>query len=186
MKRDWLLYLVIFSLALNMGTIGTLAYMHWHSRPEPPPPPESAPLPFRQLLRELNLDPQQRQVFKEMAPAHWRKVRELQEELAQQRQELFALIRQENLPEWTPVQIKIREIGNLQVQLEEEKVHHLLVVQKHLHPEQRQMLIAQLEKRLPQCCPEPGKGRGMMKRMRNGLGPGPSCPPGPMGPPGLR
>jgi len=186
MKRDWLLYLVIFSLALNIGTIGTLGYMHWRGRPEPPPPPESAPLPFRKLLRELDLDPQQRQIFKEMAPAHWRKVRELQETLAQQRQDLFALIRQEDLPEWPPVQIKIREIGNLQVQLEEEKVHHLMVVQKNLRPEQRQLLITQLEKRLPQCCPEPGRGRGMMKRMRNGMGPGSSCPPGPMGPPGLR
>ncbi|MFZ2087577.1 MAG: periplasmic heavy metal sensor [Desulfobaccales bacterium] len=184
MKRDWLVYLVIFSLALNAGTIGSLVYMNWHGRPGPPPPPEEAPLPFRQLLRELDLDRQQRQTLKEIAPAHWRKVFELQGELVQQRQELFALIRQENLPEWPPVQAKIRGIGNLWVQLEEEKVHHLMAVQKNLRPEQRQVLIIQLEKRLPQCCPtEPGRGRGMMQRSRNGFGPGPS---GPMGPPGFR
>ena len=27
MKRNWLIYLVIFSLALNLGTIGTFAYL---------------------------------------------------------------------------------------------------------------------------------------------------------------
>lgn len=186
MKRNWLLYLVIFSLALNLGTIGTLAYMHWQ-RP-PGPPPESAPLPFRKLLGELNLDQQQRQALRAMAPGHWRKVKQLEQELLRQRQELFALIRQDDLPDWQPVQAKIREIGNLQLQLEEEKVHHLMDVQKNLRPEQRQVLISQLEKRLPQCCPpDPGSGRGMLRWMR-GSGPGPGSPasPGPMGPPGMR
>ena len=29
MKRNWLLYLVIFSLALNLGTIGALVYFRY-------------------------------------------------------------------------------------------------------------------------------------------------------------
>ena len=188
MMRDWLMYLVIFSLALNAGVLGTFAYQHWRGQPGPPPPLEAAPLPFSQLMRELDLDTQQRQAMKAMAPEHWRKVRGLQQELLQQRQELFALIKQDNLPEWPPVEGKIREIGNLQVQLEEEKVHHLLDVQKNLRPEQRHMLITHLEKRLPQCCGGgPGRGRGMMRNIREpGPGLGPPCPPGPMGPPGMR
>jgi Spy/CpxP family protein refolding chaperone len=188
MKRDWLLYLMIFSLALNAGAIGTFAYLYWQGPAGAPPPPGAAPLPFRQLLRELNLDQQQRQALRAMAPEHWRKVRGLEQELLQQRQELFGLIKQDNLPEWPPVEAKIREINNLQLQMEEEKVHHLMDIQKNLRPEQRQVLITQLEKRLPQCCgPGPGRGRGMMRRMR-GLGPnhGPPGPPGPMGPPGMR
>ena len=192
MRRDWLLYLVIFSLALNVGTAGTLAYLHWWGPPGPPPPPEAAPMPFRHLMRELNLDSQQRQALKAMAPEHWRKVRGLEQELLQQRQDLFALIKQDNLPDWPPVQAKVQEIGNLQVQLEEEKVHHLLDIQKNLRPEQRQILITQLEKRLPQCCGGGmGRGRGMMRRMREhggGFGPPgpPPGPPGPMEPPGTR
>lgn len=193
MKREWLLYLVIFSLALNVGTIGTFAYLHWWSRPVPPPSPEAAPMPFRQMMRELELDPQQRQTIKAMAPEHWRTVKGLEKELQQQRQDLFALIKQDNLPEWPPVQAKIREIGSLQVQLEEEKIHHLMDIQKNLRPEQRHLLITQLEKRLPQCCP-PGRGRGMMRHRRDpGQELGPACPPagspgphGPMGPPGMR
>lgn len=197
MKRDWLLYLVIFSLALNVGTIGTFAYLHWWGQPGPPPPPE-APMPFRQLMRELELDPQQRQTIKAMAPEHWRKVKGLEKELLQQRQDLFALIKQDTLPEWPPVQTKIREIGSLQVQLEEEKIHHLMDIQKNLRPEQRHQLITQLEKRLPLCCPPGiggrGRGMGMMRHKREpGQGLGPASPPpgspgphGPMGPPGMR
>lgn len=180
MNRNWLLYLMIFSLALNAGAIGTFAYLYWQSPPGAPPPSEAAPMPFRHLLRQLNLDQQQRQTLRAMAPEHWHKVRGLEQELLEQRQELFALIKQENLPEWPPVEAKIKEINNLQLQLEEEKVHHLMVIQKNLRPEQRQMLITQLEKRLPQCCPGGGRGRGMMRHRR---GPGPH---GPMGPPGMR
>jgi Spy/CpxP family protein refolding chaperone len=184
MKRNWLLYLLIFSLALNVSAIGTVAYLHWHRPPEAMPSSEAAPMPFRKLLKELDLDQQQRQTFRAMAPEHWRKVREMRDELAQQRQELFALIKQESLPAWPAVQSKIREIGSLQLQLEEEKVHHLMDIQKNLRPEQRQVLITQLEKRLPQCCGEGrGRGRGLMRRMRNGRSPG---PPGPMGPPEMR
>jgi Spy/CpxP family protein refolding chaperone len=180
MRRDWLLYLVIFSLALNAGTIGTFAYLHWWGRPGPPPLPEAAPIPFWHLMKELDLDSQQRQALRAMAPEHWRQVRCLEQDLVQQRQELFALIKQEEVPEWPPVEAKVREIGGLQTQLEEEKVHHLLNIEKNLRPDQRQVLISQLEKRLPECCGGgPGRGRGMMGRMRQGQG---FCPPGP--PPG--
>jgi Spy/CpxP family protein refolding chaperone len=181
MNRNWLLYLMIFSLALNAGAIGTFAYLYWQGPPGAPPPPEAAPMPFRHLLRELNLDQQQRQTLRALAPEHWQKVRGLEQDLLEERQELFALIKQENLPEWPPVEAKIKEINNLQLQLEEEKVHHLMDIQKNLRPDQRLMLITQLEKRLPQCCGPGrgrGRGRGMMRRMR-GLG-----PHGPMGPPG--
>jgi len=187
MKRNWLLYLMIFSLALNAGAIGTFAYLYWQGPPGAPPPPEAEPMPFRHLLRELNLDQQQRQDLRALAPEHWRKVRGLEQDLLQQRQALFALIKQDKLPEWPPVEAKIKEINNLQLQLEEEKVHHLMDIQKNLRPDQRQVLITQLEKRLPQCCaPRPGRGRGMgMMRHRRGGGPEPG-PPGPTGPPGMR
>lgn len=169
MKRNWLLYVLIFSLALNLGVIGTFAYLHWQKPPQDALPATPPPLPFRKLLGELNLDQQQRQILRAMAPEHWRKVKELQQELLQQRQELFDLIKKDDLPDWPAVQAKIREIGNLQLQLEEEKVHHLMDVQKNLRPEQRQVLLSQLEKRI-RCCPEPGRGRRMMRRLR-GFGP---------------
>ena len=180
MKRDWLLYLVIFSLALNVGTIGTFAYLRWQDRQAAAPPPaESAPMPLRKLLGELQLDRQQRQTLWRMGPEHRRKIREYRQQLAQRRQELFSLMRQETLPEWPPVQAKIKEISSLQSQLEEEMVRHLLNVQKHLKPEQRQVLMNHIEKRLAHLW-----GRRGRPGMRHGPWRGPGRHPGPPEPTG--
>ena len=179
MKRDWLLYLVIFSLALNVGTIGPFAYLRWQDRQWAPPPPHSAPMPFRKLMGKLQLDRQQRRVLRRLAPEHRRKIREYRRELAQRRRELFSLMKQENLPKWPPVQAKVREISNLQLQLEEEMVRHLLEVQKNLKPKQRQVLLKHLEKRLGRFW---GRHGPPGIRHRPWRGPGPPHPPGPPGP----
>ena len=183
MRRDWLLYLVIFSLALNLGTIGTFAYLRWQDQQVESPPPEEAPLPFRRLIQELNLDQQQRQALRSLVPEHRRRVRELHQELMQQRRELFALLRQECLPQWPPVQAKIQEIGGLQIRLEEEKVQHLMEVQKNLQPDQRQVLMTNLEKKLSHIWSRHGRHRGPMGPHYGPPVPTgePSCPPGPRG-----
>ncbi len=183
MRRDWLLYLVIFSLALNLGTIGTFAYLRWQDQQVEPPPPEEAPLPFRRMIRELNLDQQQRQTLMGLVPEHRRKVRELHQELMQQRRALFDLLKQERLPQWPPVQAKIQEIGGLQIRLEEEKVQHLLEVQKNLQPGQRQILMTNLEKKLSHVWRRHGRHRGPMGPRHGPPGPPgePPCPPGPRG-----
>lgn len=185
MKRDWLLYLVIFSLALNAGTIGTFAYLRWKDQQwaPPPPPPASAPLPFRKLLGKLQLDRQQRRDLWRLGPKHRRKIRVYRRELAQKRRELFSLMKKKNLPQWPPVQAKVKEISNLQLQLELEMVHHLLQVQKQLKPKQRQVLINHLEKRLVHVWGRHGRP-GMRHRLRHmpGRPPGPPPPPGPPGP----
>ncbi len=148
MKRDWLLYLVIFSLALNLGTIGTLAYWRLQEQPtfwrtEPPPPPT----PWRELWNSLGLSPSQRRALRSCLPEHHRQVRTLRLAMAQKRQELFALIKQE--PEnWAAVQGKIGEIKEVQGRLEEELVGLLLKIKKQLTPEQKAAFLGLLEKKL--------------------------------------
>lgn len=184
MRRDWLLYLVIFSLALNLGTIGTLVYLRWQDQEVASPPPKEAPLPFRKMMRQLDLDQQQRQTLRGLVPEHRCKVRDLHRELMQQRRELFVLLKQEPLPEWPPVRAKIHEIGGLQVRLEEVKVQHLLEVQKNLQPEQRQRLMTNLERRLSHIWSKHGRRRGPDRRRPGPPGPPgrPPCPPGSRGP----
>ncbi|MFW6122937.1 MAG: Spy/CpxP family protein refolding chaperone [Thermodesulfobacteriota bacterium] len=183
MRRDWLLYLVIFSLALNLGTIGTLIYLRWQDQEMKSPSPQEAPVPFRTMMRQLNLDQQQRQTLLGLVPEHRRQVRELRQELMQQRRELFDLLKREPLPEWPPVQNKIQEIGGLQTRLEEVKVKHLLEVQKNLQPEQRRLLMTNLERKLSHLWRENSRRRGP-NRLRHGPpGPsgGPPCPSEPRG-----
>ena len=172
MKRNWLLYLVIFSLALNFGTIGTLVYLRYADQRQAAPPEMPPPLPLRELWGTLNMDQDQRQALRGLVPEHRRRVMEGRRELAQKRQELFELVKGE-APAWSAVQAKIQEISALQGGLEEEMVRFLLEFKKHLRPDQDASFLNLLQQRLT----KPWVGRGM--------GPGPMGPGphGPMGPP---
>jgi len=182
-KKNWLLYLVIFSLALNFGTIGTFLYM-------------------RALWGELRLDPAQRQALRGLFPEHRRKVLALRQELGQKRQELFELMKSE-APPWEAIRGKVKEISSLQGSLEEEMARFLLELKKNLRPEQQAAFLSKMQARLGceagpgGACgplgPENGRRRGGMG-MGRGMGPhGPGphpgppspAPPGPPGGPGL-
>jgi Spy/CpxP family protein refolding chaperone len=197
-KRNWLLYLVIFSLALNLGTIGTFAYLRYQDQAkqvagQPPPP-----LPLRALWRELNLDNSQRQALRGMFPEHHRKVAEVRRELAQKRQELVDLMKNDATP-WSAVQAKIREISALQGSLEEEMTRFMLAFKKNLNPQQQAVFLNLLQIRMcgpgAACGPMgpgfgphrgPGRGRGMGPGMGRGMGPGPGPEGGPPPPEGPR
>lgn len=188
MKRDWLLYLVLFSLALNVGTIGTLAYMRYQDRGEAAikQEQEPPPLPMRELWRRLNLDQEQRQHLRQRAPEHFRRIRALRAELAEKRRELLGLLRAEEPPAWPAVQAKIREISDRQGKLEEEMVRHLLEIQKQLRPEQKAVFVSLLEQRLRPFQERmgpmgPRRGRHDLPGPMRGW-PGSECPP-PLPPP---
>ncbi len=178
MNRNWLLYLVIFSLALNFGTIGTFVYLRYQDQKEgaagmPPP------MHMRELWGALKMDDPQRQALHRLFPEHRRKVMAMRQEMAQKRRELFELLKDEATP-WEAVQTKVREISNLQGSLEEELVRHLLEFKKILKPEQYAAFWALMEPRLvrPLDGMGPGGGRGMGPGGGRGMGPG-----GPGGPP---
>ena len=183
MKRDWLLYLVIFSLALNLGTIGTFFYLRYQDRREVAVKETPPPMAFREMWAGLNLDGEQRQALRSLLPEHRRRVMEVRRELAAKRQELLDLIKGEG-PPWSAIQAKVQEISTLQGSLEEEVVRFLLEFNKHLRPEQHAAFLNLVQERLgtggglgPWGPPGPFKGRG--RGMGRGMGPGPPGPPGP-------
>ena len=179
MRRDWLLYLVIFTLALNLGTIGTLAYLYWRGQPGPPPPPGAAPVPFHHLMKELGLDSQQRQALWAMAPEHWQKVGCLKQILCSIARNCAPSSSRRRLPSgrrWRPGSGK--SAGSRR-NWKRRRCTICWNREKNLQPDQRQVLISQLEKRLPEWCGGgPDRGRGMMRRpcgKAEGFGPpGPS------------
>jgi Spy/CpxP family protein refolding chaperone len=176
-KRDWLIYLVMFSLALNFGTIGTIAYLRYQDQQQPtagPPPPP--PMLMKSLWRELKLDESQRQTLRHLFPEHHRKVMAVRQELAQKRQELFELLKAESTP-WSAIQGKIQEISALQGGLEEEMARFMLEFKKNLTPEQHAAFLKLVQNRLG-CGPEgacgpggPGDGRRRGPGMGHGMGP---------------
>lgn len=176
MKRDWLLCLLGFSLALNLGTIGALVYLRHQAR-APKPPVAEPPPPFREMAERLNLSPSQRELFQRFFREQRRQMLERRRELLAKRRELVTLMQAEPLPEWPALQAKVREISEVQSRLEEELAQHLLELQRHLEPHQRAAMAAFLEQRLSRFPPGPGRMWGPHR------GPGPSggleCPPGP-------
>ncbi|HEY9074577.1 MAG TPA: periplasmic heavy metal sensor [Desulfobaccales bacterium] len=187
MKRNWLLYVVIFSLALNLGTIGTLVYLRYQDQAQGLSREISPPMPMRALWRDLKLDPSQRQALHALFPEHRDKVMEIRGELAQKRQELFNLLSDE-APALPAVQVKVREISGLQGKLEEELVRFLLEFKKHLKPEQSAAFLGLVQTRLDKTLGGFGPGgRHWHGRPGPGMGHGPAMgpPPGMEPPPGM-
>ncbi|MFP3867645.1 MAG: Spy/CpxP family protein refolding chaperone [Desulfobacteraceae bacterium] len=192
MNRNWLVYLVIFSLALNLGTIGVVAYLHYQNKaaadlPLKPPPPG-----LRGLFRELNLDQDQKQTLRRLFPEHRQAVAKLRQEIAQKRLELFELLKPAE-PSAEAIAAKIKEINAIQGNLENEQARFLLEVKKTLRPEQREQLLALIGQRLLprlgrmglRCpdgrpCPSMDRGQSHRKGPNRKMSPGP--PPG-QGPP---
>ena len=169
MKRNWLFYLLMFSLALNLGTIGTIVYLRYQDQQKLAAGSASPPLPMRALWRELKLDEPQRQTLRRLSPEHHQKVKAFRQELAQKRQELFDLIKVDVTP-WTAIQAKIQEISALQGSLEEEMARFMLEFKKNLTPEQHAAFLNLLQTRLG-CGPEGACGPGG-RRHGPGMGPG--------------
>jgi len=177
MKKNWLVYLVIFSLALNLGTIGALVYFRYQTPPEFPPLDSGKPpgglLGF---LHSLNLDPEQQKLLKQNFPPHRQQIKALRQQLHQQRQRLYGLINQP-APNDAEIAAQITAINNIQNALEQEMARFLLEIKRNLRPEQQEVLLQRVEQRLcgPGMCGPPkehhrGRGRGGPRQ-------GPSGPP---------
>ncbi len=147
MKRSRLFFLLVFSLALNLASLGTLLYLSRQDvqdvgRRQPGPP-----LTVKELCRSLPLQAEQCQQFRSMMPEHQQRRRGLQMELAREQKELWQLMKQDS-PSWPAIQGKIKEINSLQTLVEEEAVRLCLEFQKHLQPEQRVVYLKLLERQL--------------------------------------
>jgi Spy/CpxP family protein refolding chaperone len=162
LKKNWLVYLVIFSLALNFGTIGALLY--FRSQPPPELPARHAGHPpggFIGFLQSLNLDPEQQAFLKKTFPAHRQQIKELRQQLNQQRQKLYELINQPQ-PNDAEIAAQITAINNIQNALEQEMARFLLQLKQNLRPEQQEILLQRVGQRL--CgsgfCGPKGHGHG--------------------------
>lgn len=163
MKRNWLLYLVIFSLALNVGTIGVLVYGRWQQLPGPPPPDHPGH-GFLRLLHSLELDSQQQELLKRIYPGHRQQINALRQQIAVERQRLMEFFTEPS-PPTGEIASQITVINNLQNALEQELARFLVEFKQCLRPAQQELLLQQVRRRLcdPRYCQPPGdhpRGRG--------------------------
>jgi Spy/CpxP family protein refolding chaperone len=165
MKKNWLLSMVIFSLALNFGTIGALIYFRLLEKPalsHMARPPEGG---LRKLIHSLDLDEQQKQALQPRFPQHLLETMELRRQLAQERVQLFQLLQAEQ-PDEALISAKLKEISEQQNNLENRMVSFILDTKKILRPDQQEQLLQRVGQRLcgPGFCgapnPEHRRGRG--------------------------
>lgn len=147
MKRGWLIYLLIFSLALNLGIAGALAFLRFQDRQKANVTSGQQPMPLKDLCSLVKIDATQHEAIKGLLPEHKRRLLETRRELAQKRRELFELIASEAPPD-SAIQKKVQEISNLQGSLEEEIVRFLLEVKQQLKPEQQAAFLSLVQRRL--------------------------------------
>jgi hypothetical protein len=118
-KPSWLPFLLMFSLALNLGSFGTLAYRGLSPESEALRPPPGPSLTLKELCRALALKAAQCRQFQHMISEHQQSRR--LSELAGKRAEIHALLKQED--SYSPeIQDRIRIISIRQGELEEEEV----------------------------------------------------------------
>ncbi|MCK9378115.1 MAG: periplasmic heavy metal sensor [Syntrophobacterales bacterium] len=176
MKRNFWIYLLVFSLALNLGGLATYVYMRYQTRGFWR---ESAPQKlFQEMWGSLNLEPGQKQALESLLPEHRRRVRELREGLAQKRRELFEITK-EGTDAWPAMQAKVKEVSALQGQLEAEVLRFCLAFQEHLKPEQKGAFIMFVERRMINA--QGGRGR-RSPRWKSDMGVGPPQVAKPCGP----
>jgi len=156
MKRNWLFYILVCSLCLNMGIIASFAYWRYGGQPGLDLKHPASPLPFRELTRSLSLAPEQHQIVRGLLPAHQQRIGELRLGLAKQRQELFEMLQAGELS-LSAMQDKIREISDLQGKLEMEMVQFFLGFRNCLKPEQKILFMEFMEHHL--LAGPGGKGR---------------------------
>lgn len=177
MKRNWLLYLVIFSLALNFGTIGTVIYLRNQDQSRLLASGTPPPLGLHALWSALHLEDSQRRAIHGLLPEHLGRIGKIRAALFLKRQELFDLLKEAS-PAMGDVDKKIAEISDLQGKLEEEQVRFLLEFRKELKPEQNVAFLKLMRARLNRalagpCGPVPRRPRPLPP---SGMGPGPWGP----------
>ena len=146
-KRSWLFYLLVFSLALNLATIGVLVYWRRQDVKSAGRRPAGPPLTVKELCRSLPLQKEQCQQIRSMMPERQKQLQDLRDRLAREQRELWELMKQDS-PSWPAIQSKIKDISLLQTKVEEEAVQLCLEFQKHLQPEQRAVYLRLLERQL--------------------------------------
>jgi Spy/CpxP family protein refolding chaperone len=166
MKRNIWIYLLGFSLALNLGVLATYTYMRYQNQAFWQEPRQLRPL--QEMWGFLNLEPNQKKALENLLPKHRRRVRDLRAQLSQKRLALCEMAK-EGTGAWPAMQAKVKEVSALQGKLEEEVLRFCLAFQEHLKPEQRTAFMTFIDHRM--FGVQGGKGR-RSPHWRSGMGVG--------------
>lgn len=144
MNNSTVKYLLLISVLLNLTILGTVSYRHyqrntyWSS-------PFGQQMPQDQFLFEkLGLEPAQVEAMKKRAIPFRADIDRRRAELAGKRQNLVALMRQDN-PDLPAIRALIAEISAIQEEMQHRISAHILEVKALLDKEQQQRFLDLIE-----------------------------------------
>jgi len=148
MRSKWILILLMFSLAVNVAALVTMA-MQWskHSgRNGPPSRPPFSENHREMLRRRLDLTDEQYERVARTQDQFAKEMEALQTSLGTKRDELFLQLEAQE-PNREQVEVLLQEIATLQADQERKVVGNLLNMKDVLTPEQREKLHSLLDRR---------------------------------------
>lgn len=146
-KRSWLSYLLVFALAPNLASFGTIAYLRRQEVNGAGRRPAGPVLTVPELCRSLPLKSEQCRQFQGLMPAHQQRRQDSRLGLARQQPELWELVKKDS-PSWPEVQGGVKEFSFVHTGMGKEAVRLCLEFQKHLQPEQRAVYLELSERQL--------------------------------------
>ena len=174
MDRKLLVIILIISVAINLATMFTFGYFWWTQHNNRFGVENRPPIMPRwhdtRIAKELNLSAQQIEEIRRANEEMRAETQTLREELFRKRQDLMALIREEE-PQSDRADALIDEIAALQVRHDKQIFDRMLAMKNILSPEQQQKLDALLHTLLeagrpPEVPPPPDGPRKPFKLPR--------------------
>jgi hypothetical protein len=136
MSYQWMKYLLIFSLSINMGGVATFLYSQFQNQQLSILNQEAPPPALKELVTLLNLDLEQREMFQKMFSVHRQNMQAWHREMALKRQDLLALMK-DGSTTWSDFQAKLKELSDIQAKSEEASLDFFLQLRQHLKQEQQ-------------------------------------------------
>ena len=180
MREKLIIFILIFSLTVNVAALITMGYF-WGkdntgeqgaSRVDGPP----------QLISDLSLDIRQRGKMRSLRQSFQEEISPMRNTLITRREELVTLLNSETLDR-SAIEQKLQEINQVQYQIQEAVVDNLLEEKASLNPRQQkrygEFICSELcqgrcsmEKGSGDCSCGPGKGQKRGRGMGMGMGRG--------------
>ena len=162
-NKRWLAYTLIFLLVLNISALGTILFLTYRPHHEFMPPGPYGPM-GKIIEKELNLDPRQREEFRELRREFFNETKPVLDSLKVKRDDIFKGMSDET-PDTAKLYRTADEFGHLHGLLKRMAINHFMKVKAKCTPEQRK----HLSELYRQILESDGPGRG--RQFRHGMGP---------------
>lgn len=157
MKNKWVILVFALSLAFNFAFLGALGYKLWVKKPKTRIEAHSRNWKEGTSPEErIHLRKDQKERLEKLRKEFFPRLKGIRVEMQQERKNLGILLIQEK-PDTAVIVKRLDRIGKLQTRIEKEVVFHVLKETESMDPQQREIYIQIIMKRMRERRPEGGE-----------------------------